>query len=127
MPMKFLVPLSAILLFFMSGCFYDSEEYLYPQVNNDCDTTNVTFAISVKPILSGSCLSCHGNNTAASFGGNIKLENYTDVKQRVDDGSLIGSINHASGYSPMPKGSSKLDACKINIIQIWIDAGAPNN
>jgi hypothetical protein len=52
---------------------------------------------------------------------------YSDVILRVDDGSLIGSINHDNGFSPMPKGSSKLNLCNITVIQKWIDDGAPNN
>lgn len=116
-----------ILLWVMYGCYYDSKEYLYPQDIAECDTTNVTFNFSVSPIIDSYCLSCHSNSIAASLGGNIKLENYNDVKIRVDDGSLIGSINHDNGFSPMPKGSSELDMCKINVIQKWIDEGALNN
>lgn len=124
--MKLKAPVVVLLLCAFSGCYYDSEEYLYPQINNDCDTINITFSLSVKPVINGYCLSCHSNNTAASLGGNIKLEHYPDVKQRADDGSLWGSISHASGYSPMPKGASKLDQCKLTNIQKWIQVGAPN-
>jgi len=125
--MKIILPLIIIFLFAISGCYYNSEEFLYPQVNNECDTLNVTFTLSVQPILSNFCLSCHSNSTAASYGGNIRLENYDDVKLRADNGSLLGSLSHANGFSPMPKGSSKLDNCQISVIQIWIDNGATNN
>jgi mono/diheme cytochrome c family protein len=109
------------------GCYYDNEEYLYPQINTVCDTTSVTYSISVKSVLEQNCLSCHGNNTAASFGGNIKLENYTDVKSSADDGSLLGTISHESGYPPMPKGAAKIDDCSILIIETWINSGSPDN
>lgn len=118
-----LVILTAILL---STCYYDSEEYLYPRVNNTCDTTQVTFAHGVKPILQNSCFSCHSNATSA-FGNNIRLEDYADVKSLADNGSLLGSISHSGGYAAMPQGSAKLEDCKITIVRKWIEAGASND
>ncbi len=116
-----------IVLFFMWSCYYDNEEYLYPLLENNCDTTNVTFSSSVKPILEQHCFSCHSNSTAAFFGDNIKLEDYTDAKLRADEGSLYGAVAHLGSYSPMPKGAQKIGDCKISVIRIWADAGAPNN
>ncbi len=109
------------------SCFYDNEEYLYPRLDSSCDTSGVTFSSSVQPVLQQYCLSCHGNNTASSLGGNIKLEEYQDVKLRADDGSLLGTVSHESGYSPMPRGASKLDHCTISIIRIWVNSNSPDN
>lgn len=125
--MKIIIPIVVLFLIAISSCYYDSQEFLYPQLGSPCDTTNITFSSSVFPILDQSCLSCHGNGTATSYGGGIKLENYSDIKIRVDDGKLIGSIKRSSGFSPMPKGSSQLESCKITIIEKWINAGSPNN
>ena len=124
--MKIIIPIIAIFLFAVSGCYYDSQEFLYPKLSTPCDTTNFSYSGAVKPILENSCLSCHSNSTAASFGGSVKLENYADVKLRVDDGKLLSSIIWPSSY-PMPKGSSQLESCKITTIQKWINASAPNN
>jgi hypothetical protein len=118
---------SVLLMITVSRCYYDSEEFLYPQTNNQCDTTNVTYNNSVVPILQNSCFSCHANSVAASFGGNIKLENYADVKIQADNHKLLGSVAHENGYSPMPMGTSKLENCKITTIRIWVNAGALNN
>ena len=109
------------------SCYYDSEEYLFPAFNSQCDTLNVTYSASIVPVLQNNCLSCHGNNTAAAFGGNIRLENYADVKVRVDDHRLYGAIAYESGYSPMPQGAPQLSDCILATFRIWIDAGAPNN
>jgi hypothetical protein len=125
--MKILIPIAILIACCISSCYYDSKEYLFPQLTSGCDTTNITFTLSVIPILNNHCLSCHSNSTAAANGANIRLENYTDVKARVDDGKLWGSISYATGFSPMPKGSSKLNECKLSIVQKWIDNGAPNN
>ncbi|MBP1667706.1 MAG: hypothetical protein H6Q21_72 [Bacteroidetes bacterium] len=121
-----LILFAILLLMMVSSCYYDSEEYLYPNTSSQCDTTDVTYSKSVVPIIQNSCLSCHSNSTAA-LGGNIKLEDYADVKLRADDHRLLGSIEHQSGYSPMPQGSKKLDDCKISTVRIWVNAGAPNN
>jgi hypothetical protein len=118
--------ITAIFVLLLSTCYYDSEEYLFPRTDNNCDTTNVTFALSVKPILQNSCYPCHSNSTSA-LGRNIRLEDYTDVAARVSDGHLMGSISHTSGYIPMPQGAPKLEECKIVIIQKWIESGFPNN
>lgn len=116
-----------MIILLCKSCYYDSEEYLFPTANTNCDTTQVTFSASVQPILQNSCLSCHSNNVSASLGGNIKLQDYSDVKIQADNGRLFGAIAHLNGVSPMPKGGQKLDDCKINVIKKWIDLGAPDN
>ncbi|HEX3007018.1 MAG TPA: hypothetical protein VHO90_05320 [Bacteroidales bacterium] len=122
-----LIPVAGLVsLLFYTGCYWDNEEYLYPQIGG-CDTTVYTYSAGVQPILSSYCLTCHNNSSASSLGGNIKLGSYADVKAQADNGRLSGAINHASGFSPMPKGSAKLDDCKIVIIEKWIAAGALNN
>lgn len=89
-----------------------------------CDTVTVTFSGAVKNIINNKCLGCH-NGTAASAG--INLSAHAGIKAKVDDGRLWGTINHLSGYSPMPKGGSKLSDCEIAQFRKWIAAGAPNN
>ncbi len=115
-----------ILILISWSCYYDSEEYLYPKLNNTCDTTNVTYSASVKPILQQYCYTCHSNKNSV-LGGSIKLEDYSDVKIKVDDGRLYGSIAQLPGYVAMPQGGSKLDDCSLLMIKTWIDSGAPNN
>jgi hypothetical protein len=109
---------------FLYGCYNNSEEYLYPTINTDCDTTNVTYSATISSIISETCLSCHQGGSA---GGGIDLSNYANVKAQVDKGRLLGSIQQLSGYSAMPKGAAKLSDCKINQINIWINKGTQNN
>lgn len=89
-----------------------------------CDTANVTFTSSVKTIITNKCQGCHGGGAPQ---GGINLTTYTDVKAKVDDGKLWGSINHLQGFSPMPKNGIKLSDCEIAVFRKWIAAGAPNN
>lgn len=90
-----------------------------------CDSTNITYSGKVRAILQTHCLGCHTGSTAT--GGFIPLETYQAVKDQVDFGAFPAVIEHATGYSPMPKNSAKLSDCKIAIIRKWIEAGAPNN
>lgn len=89
-----------------------------------CNTSNVTYSANVKPILSTHCNGCHGGS--APF-GNIDYTTYNGVKKTVDNGTLLGSIQHDAAYRPMPEGANKLSSCNIALIKAWIDAGAPNN
>jgi hypothetical protein len=118
---------SFLLLIFLTTCYYDNEENLYPQLAGSCDTTNVTYTLTVKPVLQAYCLSCHSTNASAGSGGGIKMEAYSDLKALVTSGKFYGSITHATGYSAMPKGGSILDNCTVQKLKKWIDDGAPNN
>lgn len=109
------------------GCYFDSEEDLLPDSGSDCDTLNVTYAASVAVILDNNCLVCHDNTSATALGGNVKLENYADVKTVADNGKLLGTISHSPGFVTMPQGADKLDECTISTVRKWIEAGALNN
>ena len=106
------------------SCSKNSEDQLSPQTPGGCDTTNSTYSADVAPILQANCYSCHGNG--ANKGG-VKLDAYSNVKDEAQDGALLGTISHASGYPPMPEGGAKLSDCDINTIKSWIDNGAQNN
>lgn len=120
-PLK-LIPVVFILLFYISSCYNDKAEILYPQTV--CDTTVVTYSRSVIPILSSNCITCHGGNTPSA---GIKLDDYISVKQQVDNGRLWGAVAQLANYSPMPKNGNKLNTCSLEKIRLWIVAGAPNN
>jgi len=110
---------------FLAGCYYDSQEVLYPKLSNPCDDTVVTFSGTVTTILQP-CQLCHSNSNASSAGSGIKLQDYPDVLTMVNNGKLMGSINQTSAY-PMPKGGGKLPDCEIAQLQKWIDNKSPNN
>jgi hypothetical protein len=118
---------SILFIICLTTCYYDNEENLYPQLGQNCDLTNVTYTLTVKPILQSYCLSCHSNAAASASGGGIRLENYTDLKTYVTNGKLYGSVSHAAGYSAMPKGGGTLDNCSLIKLKKWIDDGSLNN
>jgi hypothetical protein len=108
----------------LAGCYYDKVEVLYPGSTTCTEITVSTFNANVLPLLKNRCNSCHGGSSPS---GGIALDTYSNVLKYVNNGSLMGSINFESGYSPMPKNSGKMSACEIRKIQSWIDSGASNN
>ncbi|MDP3644644.1 MAG: cytochrome c [Bacteroidota bacterium] len=116
-----------LIVVFITGCYYDNEEKLYSEVSTNCDLSNVTFVLTVTPILQASCLSCHSNSKAGSSGGGVKLQNYADVQVQAKNGKLMGVVKHASGFQEMPQGGGKLPDCEISKLQKWIDSGTLNN
>jgi hypothetical protein len=119
------IPLFFILI--LQACYNDKEEIIYPASAN-CDTTsNVSYASAITPIINAHCLACHGSGVFTSSGGNLNLDGYSNISVPVSNGSLLKSIQHQAGVSPMPKNAQKLSDCNISIIKKWIDAGAPNN
>lgn len=118
----FLFIISLCCISTISGCYYDKEEWLYP--DSACDTTAVTYSTKVLPIVTSSCYSCHAGSTPS---GGVRLDSYNSLNTYVQNGKFWGAISHASGFSPMPKNASKLSECKLTIIRKWLDEGAPNN
>lgn len=119
---------SLIILFaamLIHGCYYDNEEDLYPMTSgSDCDTTNVTYAETVAPILNQNCVCCHNQNNPTA---NVIVDNHADLITVVNNESFWGAINHDPNYAAMPQGGAKLPDCDLNKIKTWIDMGAPNN
>ena len=112
-------------IFTLYSCYYDKADILYGDKGKGCDTlTTVSYSISVKPVLDTKCYGCHSGGSPS---GGIAMGTYSTDKAIAANGKLYGSINHSSGYSPMPEGEAKMDACTIAMIKQWIDAGSPNN
>ncbi|MEN8202779.1 MAG: hypothetical protein ABFS28_09310 [Bacteroidota bacterium] len=112
--------LSFIFVILFSSCTYDNEEDYYS--NNICDTTNVTFAETIYPILDANCISCH---SGVSANAGIELGTYDAVKEVAESGLLIGVIKHLPGYVSMPPNLPMLDECSISKIETWIRNGSP--
>jgi uncharacterized membrane protein len=88
-----------------------------------CDTTNITFAAIVQPIVQNKCQGCHSGTSPS---GGLALTNYTQVSASVKTGKFWGTIAQLAGFSPMPVGS-KLQTCELDKINAWIKRGALNN
>jgi hypothetical protein len=110
------------ILVVVFSCSKKNEEELGG--NTTCNSTNMTFAANIKPILQNACFSCHGNGLSQN---GINFDTYAGVKAVADNGKLVGAITHASGFSPMPQSAPKLSDCNINKIEDWVNHGALNN
>ena len=108
-------------LIFLVSCYYDNEEELFAEIRNNCDTTNVTYALEVENIIIGSCAisGCHvpggtGNGDFLSFDGvNAKVKNRSFERRVILEQNMP------------PNGS--LSACELNQLRTWINQGALNN
>lgn len=109
-----------LLVIFTLSCSNDNYEEFYG--DNACDTLNVSFSEVIDPIMTRNCKTCHfqGNGTG------VTLVSYEDIKASAENGSLLGSIKHEQGWSPMPQGG-KMDDCTISKIEAWVNNGTPND
>lgn len=117
--------LSVLIAFLLVGCYYNSEEVLYPELPGSCDTSLISYSADVHPILQANCVICHSNVYAATLGGNIQLDDFADVSSQSD--VLLNAIQHTGDASPMPKGGAKLIYCDILKIKAWINQGKNDN
>lgn len=91
---------------------------------NGCDYPVVSFAGTVLPLIQNKCEGCHSGAEPAS---NTTLSTYEDVLFLVENEYLIQVLDWQTGYEPMPYNGNKLPQCEIDMIQTWINDGAPNN
>ena len=86
-----------------------------------CDTTTVTFAGQIWPMMESYCTGCH---SASAPGGGIVIADITDMVSLAENGSLMGSTRWETGYAKMPT-NQQLSECSIKVLQKWIDDGFP--
>lgn len=111
-----------------TSCYFDKEEYLYPDL--PCDTSRVmSYSEDIVPVLSVNCYNCHGLSTAAVFGEGLVLEGYANLRLYLFNfpDVLVNSVKQNGEALAMPRGSSKLDKCSISDIEVWIKQGQKNN
>ncbi|RME94840.1 MAG: hypothetical protein D6772_14025 [Bacteroidetes bacterium] len=115
-----------LLVSSLTACYYDNEEELFQFVEEvDCSAVvRATFSADIEPLLITHCIRCHRNGRED---GNVNLEGYDRVKPYVQNGALIGTVNHEAGWPAMPPSGVKLPPCDIEKIRLWIADGAPNN
>jgi len=89
-----------------------------------CDTTDISYAQHLVPILAANCTGCH---QGANPSGGINLKSYSGVAQAASTGQLYGALARLQGFSPMPQGTDPLSPCRVNQFKSWIDAGAADN
>src|ERR1700730_3352897 len=110
---KIFMFLGAMGFLFLTGCYYDKEELLYPG-NSSCQLPTA-FAANVNPIIQSKCANspdCHASgssNTGGPFTTYSQIKNMSNVIH----GQLISGL--------MPKTGS-LTSTELLTIICWIDA-----
>ncbi|MGZ4054309.1 MAG: hypothetical protein ACXVPY_09085 [Bacteroidia bacterium] len=89
-----------------------------------CDTTNFAYSARIKPLFDSWCMGCHNTGNA---GGGFDFSSYSGIVASVTSHRLLGTLQHLSGFSPMPKNTNALSSCDIGAIEKWIAAGYPQN
>ncbi|MFH1121085.1 MAG: hypothetical protein V1775_14800 [Bacteroidota bacterium] len=115
----------SIITVMVSSCYYDNEEFLYPDLPGvQCDTTGITYSGFVAPLLALNCNSCHSE---VSPSGNVVTSTYDGLRTVIESGRFRKAINHESGAQPMPQNGNKLSSCDLSKIDAWIIRGYPQN
>ena len=89
-----------------------------------CDTLNVTFAGTIRPIVQLRCQGCHSGATPQ---GGLDFTAWGTLNMVALDGRLAGAIQHQATFTAMPPSGPMLSDCRIAQFLDWIDLGAPNN
>lgn len=123
--MKYAVVCFGILIA-ITACTKTSEEKLLleAELGRLCEADSIKFTTDVVPIINSNCMPCHNNEQQK---GGITLVTYDDISAMADNGSLMGTIRHESGYVAMPENAAKINDCYIHALETWISNGKPNN
>ncbi len=107
---------SIVLMLFTFIMFSCSSDDSNPDPDLDPD---VTYAKSIKSIIDGSCLDCHGSSVAN--GAPMSLTTFDEVKEAVQNRGLIGRVENGS----MPPAGTDLTAAQVALIKAWETANFP--
>lgn len=116
-----------IVVILISGVFLFSckkDQDIVPEKNvMPAPVATVSFATDVQPIFNTTCNGsyCHGGGSDGKYFGT-----YAQIIA-VPGATVIGAINHNTGFEPMPKSAAKLTQGKIDTITAWINEGSLDN
>lgn len=111
-PMKILFSTLLFGFVFLTGCYYDKEEQLYPNSGGNCDAP-LTYNTGIKTLIDGNCAGCHkpGGNSPDLTTYSLVKANTARIKAR------------AITQKDMP--ASGLNTCNYKKLDNWIKAGMP--
>ena len=116
--MKKVVVVLFALMVYIGGCKKaDIIKY-------DCTGLAPSYTVDVKPILDANCVSSGCHNSSSKRSG-YDLSSYSGAKSASTKNDFMGSMQHLSGYSKMPKGRSQLSEANLKTISCWIENGTP--
>ena len=103
----------ACLLF---ACKQKGEEAIPAPTKTASTTTDITYAVHVKPILDTFCMACHNGATYIP-----DLSTFDKLKPQVEAGLVY---DHLFSKKDMPPyGSPAPSATDLKLIRSWLDSG----
>ena len=115
---KSLAPLVFCFLFFLISCTKDQNS------NFDCTGLTPTYTADIKQILNASCAKS-GCHDAFSHQNGVDLSSYGGASDASRNSSFLGTIEHKSGFNPMPQDANKLSNDKIQLLNCWVQNASP--
>lgn len=126
----FVLSLLAPALLSLSSCSNEQID-LAPLETIECDTTNITYADDIQPLIQVNCLNrkCH-NSSLPNVGhpADALWDQFSNLQRYALEENLLAKIEgtHTSGQR-MPLGYPPLSPCEIEAVRAWINQGAPRN
>ena len=81
----------------------------------------VTYENQIRSIISQNCITCHSGSNP---NGNLRLENYNQVRNASENGTLIQRINDAA--NPMPTSGLMSVSTRV-LFDEWVNNGFIKN
>ena len=119
-----LITLSLVTICIYS-CSYDSENDLI-NASGSIDNppgTSINYTDNIRPLMQNSCVGCHAN--PPTNGAPFSLVSFSQVSARAN--AVLSAMNRQSGSSNAMPPSGRLPQATIDLIQLWIDNGKPEN
>ncbi len=124
MKKQFIIPIIAAFLVSAYAILQIGAVNVAPQ-------TNVSYANDVQPILQSRCGSCHMGEFTSK---DLNMDTYNNLMAGSQNGPVIVAGNAKDSLlvkkissGEMPKRGPKLTPAQVQVIEVWINAGAPNN
>ena len=122
----------ACTLLTLGSCYNDKYDKLYPNpATTTCDTTTITYAAAIAPIITANCAisgGCHNAAGDATTGG-LDFTIFANLKNQATPDLLVNDINGTptKGHNAMPFNLPPISQCDINKLTRWVNEGAPDN
>ena len=112
--------LSLLVVSMVASLLFSCDKY---KKGYDCTGQTPTYNNDIKAIYDANCATsgCHNSQYHSS---GIDLSTYAGAASANND-DIMGSIEHNSGFSAMPKNGSKLTDTQIKKIYCWLQNNKP--
>jgi hypothetical protein len=117
---SYLLPFTLITLASLSGCYYDNEDDLYGKIPPINDTTVISYAATIQPMIANNCA------TSGCHVGGAQSPNLSTYQGVFTSRGNIRSRAVEGNPSWMPAAGPMSEANR-NALGKWIDDGALNN